>query len=189
MVRFYNSSRKNNSIRKQGAFAFRVTEEGFGLCKAALDAARPGEFNLFGIPFAGLLGEVRETSGAAALFHSGNVDVIGRREHRSVLGDLVIIKRKLIFGGEPCIKRKHRNSPMVTVMVDGPLSQNHIGFFRSEQPAESLIVRVIDNGAAIILAGESCSSPQALASLLSFASADRGTAIQTRATAEPLATV
>ncbi len=78
---------------------------------------------------------------------------------------------------------------MVAVMVYGPLSQNHVGLFCIEQAIESLIVRVIDNGAAIILARESGTGSKTLASFLRFAGTDGGTAIQTRTAAEPFASI
>jgi hypothetical protein len=78
---------------------------------------------------------------------------------------------------------------MVAVMVDGPLRQHHIGLLRSEQPAESLIMRVIDNGPSIVLAGETGPRSKALAGLLGFAGADSGTAIKARPAAKPLAAI
>jgi hypothetical protein len=75
---------------------------------------------------------------------------------------------------------------MIAVMVDRPLSQNHIRFFRSEQPAESLIVCVVDNGPAIVLAGENGAGAETLASLPCFAGTDIGATIQTGSPTEPL---
>ena len=60
---------KYNAFGKGGGLAFRMQEERFGLRKAAFYAAGPRDFNLFRIPFIGLLGGVRVTGGAAPWFH------------------------------------------------------------------------------------------------------------------------
>jgi hypothetical protein len=78
---------------------------------------------------------------------------------------------------------------MVAVTVDGPLSQNYVRLFGIEQATESLIVCVIDNGAAIELAGESGTGSKTLASLLGLFGTDVGAAIQSSPATEPLAAI
>jgi hypothetical protein len=73
--------------------------------------------------------------------------------------------------------------------VHGPLREDHIGTFSSEHSRESLIVRVIDDGATVVLAGKNGPGPENLTRLLSFGCTDGGTTDQAGRAAEPFAPV
>src|SRR5450432_4648437 len=78
---------------------------------------------------------------------------------------------------------------MVPVTVDGPLREHHIGAFRSQNASEVLIVRLIDDGAAIVLSGESGTGLENLAGFPGFCGADIGTAAEAGSAAKPFAAV
>ena len=67
---------------------------------------------------------------------------------------------------------------MIAVAVDGPVGEDDIGVFGGEQASERFVVCGIDDGAAVVLAGEGGAGLQSLAGLLGFGGADGGTAIE-----------
>jgi hypothetical protein len=78
---------------------------------------------------------------------------------------------------------------MVAVAVDGPLGEYYIGAFRSEHASESLIVRGIDDRAAVVLAGESGTGLKTLTSIQGFGGADGGTTPEARSAAVPFTAI
>lgn len=175
--------------RQHSSFAFRVPQEGLGLRESSLRTAASRDLDLFRVPLAGLLGGVRITSGVAARFHSGYIDVFGRREHSGILGDLVIVQGKPPAGFPPRVEGKHGYGAMVAVPVDGPLGEHHVGIFAGEKAREALIVWGIDDRAAVVLAGKNGARFQTSTSSLGFGGANGAAAVEARAAAESLAAV
>ena len=78
---------------------------------------------------------------------------------------------------------------MVAVTVDGPLGEYHIGALDREHASESVIVRGIDDGAAVVLAGESGTGLKNLTSLPGFGGADGCAALEAGSAAESLTAI
>ena len=78
---------------------------------------------------------------------------------------------------------------MVAVPVDGPMGEDDVGLFRGEQAREAVIVKRVDDGAAVDLVGEGGVGFQDAAGTPGFSRADGGAAVQAGRAAISLAAV
>jgi hypothetical protein len=78
---------------------------------------------------------------------------------------------------------------MVAMAVDWPVRENYVGAFGSQQAREVLVMRGIDDRAAVILAGEGGSGFKGSTGALGFRGSNRGTAIEAGSAAEPFAAI
>jgi hypothetical protein len=66
---------------------------------------------------------------------------------------------------------------MVAVMVDRPLGEHHVGVLAAEDARETVVMRGIDDGAAVDLVRENSARLQASAGALGFGGADGRAAV------------
>jgi hypothetical protein len=175
--------------RQQTTPAFRMPQEPFGLRKAALSTATLCDSNLLRIPLIGLLRSVRVTGRSPALFHPGDIDILGRRKHRGILRHLVIVKGKALSGFPPRIQRQHGNSSVIAMTVDRPLGKNNVRPFGRDQAAEHLVVLFVDHGAPVVLICEYGPRLQNSTRILRLGGPDLGTTAQFRRPAVAFAAI
>ena len=78
---------------------------------------------------------------------------------------------------------------MVAMAVDGPLGEHHVRSFRVERAREGLVMGGVDDGAAVVLAGEGGAGPEDLACLAGFGGANGGTVAGAGSAAEALTAI
>ena len=78
---------------------------------------------------------------------------------------------------------------MVAVTIDGPLGKQHVGIFAIDKTRESLILRGVDDGPAVILPGKDGSGLENATGGLRFCGTNAGTAVQGRFATIALASI
>ena len=78
---------------------------------------------------------------------------------------------------------------MIAVAIDRPVRENHVRAFGGEDARKGLIMQGIDDGTAVILAGESGVGFKPSTGVLGFRGSNCGTAIEARSAAEPLTAI
>jgi len=153
-----------------------MAKECFGLGMPALRTAEAGNFHLARVPFFGFLRGVREAGRVAQGFDlgCGDVNIITRSKHHRVVGDFVIVDRGLLTGNEPGVENELRESAMIAVIIDRPVSKKDVRVVRGEDLEEFFIVCVVDDGSAVDLRSEGWTRAKNSARLLRFGGTDGG---------------
>ena len=176
-------------LGKEGCGGVGEAEESFGLGAGVLLAAIVGDVHLEGEPVAGILGGVGVAGGAVAGGDGGSVDVVGGGKGEGVFGDFVVVESEFFVGGEPGVEDERGDGAMIAVGIDRPLGEDQVGGFGGEEAGKFVVVRGIDDGAAIVLGGEDGARFQDGAGFFGFGGTDARAVFEVVCAAEAFAAV
>ncbi len=152
-----------------------VPGEGLGQLVSALDAAEAHDLRLQRIVTVGRLRRVRVAGRSLARFHSGDVHVVGGREHQRIFTGrhLVIEERKLTVRPAPCIVDERGHGPMIAMPVNRPVREDDVRLQGFQNEPERVIVRGVHDGFAVHLTRERGGCVQNPAGLSRFRGSQR----------------